>query len=149
MGFNGWIHRHGIRDIIIHESTDQHRFAEIARIQWITNRRVDHVLVEQMKAVVDNNRRVVCVAVKALQYLATEMIAVRSHNSNEGKFLNSFKLLAQFDASAAAYLESLELIHSRESRNNPVVNFLSLLNIRRLLTVVKTLIVERVIQSVN
>jgi len=107
------------------------------------------VLVEQMKAVVDNNRRVVCVAVKALQYLATEMIAVRSHNSNEGKFLNSFKLLAQFDASAAAYLESLELIHSRESRNNPVVNFLSLLNIRRLLTVVKTLIVERVIQSVN
>jgi len=140
-GFSGWIHGHGVRDIIAHESTDQRRFAEIAYVQWITNSRVDRVIAEHMKSVIDQNRRVVFVAIKALQYLATEMIAIRGHNSNEGKFMNLFKLLAQYDPSAAGYLESLESIRSRPTRNKPEVNFLSPLNIRRLLTVMKLLLV--------
>jgi Domain of unknown function (DUF4371) len=148
-GFNGWISRHGIRDIIAHETTDQHRFAETGYIQWITSKRIDRVIEEQTKSAVDQNRRVVCVVIKAIQYLATEMIAIRGHSANEGKLMNLFKLLAQYDANAAAYLESLEAIRARETRKKPAVNFLSPLNVRRLLTVMKTLLVERVIQLVN
>lgn len=143
-GLNGWIHGHGVRDIVAHESSDQHRFAEIAYVQWITNSRVDHALAEQMRSVIDQNRQVVFVAIKALQYLATEMMAVRGHNSNEGKFTNLFKLLAQYDPSAAGYLQSLESIRSRQVRKKPEINFLSPLNVRRLLTVMKTLLVERI-----
>ena len=65
----------------------------------ITNSRVDHAIADKMKSVIDHNRRVVRVAIKALQYLATEMIAIRGHHSNEGKFLNLFKLLAQYEPS--------------------------------------------------
>lgn len=148
-GFNGWISRHGVRDIVAHESTDQHRFADIAYVQWTTNRRVDRAIAEHTKSAIDQNRRVVCVVIKAVQYLATEMIAIRGHTANEGKLMNLFKLLAQYDTSAAAYLESLEIIRSRETKKKPAVNFLSPLNVRRLLAVMKTLLVERVIQLVN
>ena len=148
-GFSGWLNGHGIRDIVAHESSDQHRLADIAYVQWITNSRVDCAMAERMKSVTDQNRRVVCVAITALQYLATEMIAIRGHNSQEGKFLNLFQLLAQYDASAAAYLEALQSIRSRDTRKKPEVNFLSPLNVRRLLTVMKTLVVERVTQLLD
>jgi len=77
------------------------------------------------------------------------MIAIRGHNSDEGQFLNLFKLLAQYDASAAAYLQSLDTIRNRESRKKPEINFVSALNVRRLLTIMKTMVVERIVHLVS
>ena len=76
-----------------------HSKTRLAMPAMITNSRVDHAIADKMKSVIDHNRRVVRVAIKALQYLATEMIAIRGHHSNEGKFLNLFKLLAQYEPS--------------------------------------------------
>ena len=90
-GYSGWINGHGLRGIETHENHKKHKEAELARFQWIHNQRIDRKLSEQNTLLVNENRRVVVVAVKAIKYLAKEMMALRGHDSNSGKFLNLFK----------------------------------------------------------
>ena len=61
-----------------------------------------------------------------------EMIAMRGQTANEGKLMNLFKLLAQYDTRAAAYLEPLEIIRFREPKKKLAVNVLGPLTVRRL-----------------
>ena len=148
-GYQGWSSGHGIRGIERHEKSVEHRTSEIARLQWLSHQRIDKQLVKQHNSDIEQNRRVMVVIIKAVKYLSSEMIALRGHNSQGGKLIQLFKLLAEFEPSAAGYLEKLEAIRARETRTKPEVNFLSPLNTRRLLTTMKTLIVEKISESVQ
>ena len=148
-GYTGWIHGHGLRGITTHEIQKEHKEAELSRFQWLHNQRIDQQLSEQNTLLVEQNRRVVVVAVKAIKYLAKEMMALRGHESNSGKFLHLFSLLAEFDPSASAYLEKLSSIRNRETRKKPEVNFLSPINIRRLLKSMKVLVVKRIREAIE
>jgi len=86
-GYAGWIHGHGLRGITSHENQKEHKEAEMARFMWLHNQRIDGKLSEQNTVLVEQNRRVVLVAVKAAKYLAKEMMGLRGHESNSGKFL--------------------------------------------------------------
>ena len=124
-GYQGWLSGHGIRGIERHEKSVEHRTSEIARLQWLSHQRIDKQLVKQHNSDIEQNRRVMAVIIKAVKYLSSEMIAIRGHSSQGGKFLQLFKLLAEFEPSAAAYLEKLEAIRARDTRTKPEVNFLS------------------------
>lgn len=115
-GFNGWKQGHGQRGISSHETSELHRQSEIAYIHWTTNMRIDTIMVQRNQIVVEQNRRVVSVAIQSLQYLCSEMLAIRGHNSAEGKFINLFKLLSQYEPVAASYLELLNDIRSRDTK---------------------------------
>lgn len=147
-GYAGWIHGHGLRGITSHENQKEHKEAEKARFMWLHDQRIDGKLSEQNTVLVEQNRRVVLVAVKAAKYLAKEMMGLRGHESNSGKFLNLFRLLAEFEPSASAYLEKLSNIRTRDVRNRPSVNFLSPRNVRRLLNCMKELVVKRISDAV-
>ena len=112
IGFEGWIDGHGVRGIERHESSKQHRDAEVSRFLWLNKCRIDQTISNRKNEIVEQNRRVVYVEIKAIKYLATEMIALRGHDSEGGKFLNLFKLIAEFEPSATAYLQWLEDIRS-------------------------------------
>jgi hypothetical protein len=51
-------------------TTKKHKEAELARFQRIYNQRIDRNLSEQNTLLVDENRRAVVAAVKAIKYLA-------------------------------------------------------------------------------
>ena len=88
----------------------------------IHSQRIDQQLVNIHNTFVEQNRHVVYVIIKAVKYLATQMMAIRGHNNDDGALLNLFTLLADFDPTAAAYLKQLEEIRSRENRKKPEVN---------------------------
>lgn len=148
-GYSGWINGHGLRGIETHEGHKKHKHAELGRFRWIHNQRIDRKLSQQNTLLIEQNRRVAVVAVKAIKYLAKEMMALRGHDSNSGKFLNLFSLLAEFEPSATAYLEKLASRRSRETGRKPEVNIFSPRNIRRLVKTMKELIVDKISDTVG
>lgn len=82
-------------------------------MRWVSNMRIDKTFAQQRNAHIEQNRRVVFVEIKALKYLAKEMMAIHGASSGDGKFMNLFRLLAEFDQSAAMYLEKLNSIRTR------------------------------------
>jgi len=148
-GYFGWDSRHGPRDITNHECSETHAAAEIARMRWVSNIRIDKRFAQQRNTQIEQNRRVVYVEIKAIKYLAKEMMAYHGTSSGEGKFLNLFRLLAEFDQSAAVYLEKLNSIRTRQSRSKPEVNFLSPGNVRRLLSTMKKMVVEKIVEGLR
>lgn len=147
-GYHDWAH--ATRDIAIHECSRDHRDSEIARVTWIMKQsRLDDKFAHLTHLLVDRNRRVVYVSIKCLKYLASEMSAIRGHESHDGKFLHLFREFAEFDASAAAYLETLSGLQSREYSKKPEINLLSPLNIRRLLITMRDMVVNRIVANVR
>ena len=57
-----------------------HKTSEGNRLLFVMKRRIDHVAASLRNAVVDGNRRAAFVAVKALRWLSTEMVAIRGHS---------------------------------------------------------------------
>ena len=147
-GFTGWHSGHGARGIERHEVTQVHRQAEITRFQYHSNCRIDQILIDQNRIAIEQNRRVVYVALKVVKFLATEMTALLGHNSYEGKFLHLFREFAEFDSCAAGYLAHLDKIRNQETKKKPEVNLLSPLNVRRLLLTMKKLVVNHICDQV-
>ena len=146
-GYTDW--SHATRDIPAHESSAEHHAAEVARFMWSgSNPITDHMLREQ-QSMINRNRRVVYVSIKCLRYLSSEMEAIRGHDTYDGKFLHLFREFAEFEASAASYLEMLDGIRSHEYRSKPEVNLLSPLNCRRLLITMRDMIVKKVVADIN
>jgi hypothetical protein len=76
-------------------------------------------------------------------------MALRGHFAFDGKFVNLFKLLAEFDQSSALYLAKLDAIRKRDTKKKPELNFRSPGNVRRLLGVTKFVIVENIASDVR
>lgn len=104
---------------------------------WLYNKRTDSQISTHRTALIEGHRRAAAVAIKAIQWLAKEMVALRGHNSNQGKFLSLYTLLADFEPAAKVYLDQLCKIRSNTLRSKPDVNILSPRNVRRLLEVMK------------
>jgi hypothetical protein len=103
----------------------------------------------QRMALVESRRRAVAVEIKAVQWLSREMVALRGHDSMDGKFLSLYKLLADFDASAKAYLDYLDNTRRNTVRRKPAVNILSPRNVRRLLNVMKTTTLQCIVERMK
>ena len=147
-GYNNWHNLY--RDLSRHEACMAHRTAEDNRLGWLfSNIRVDLQVNEQRVAQIEMHRRAVAVEIKAIQWLATEMVAFRGHNSFDGKFLSLYTLLAEFDASAKAYLDRLDKIRAKPVHRKPPVNVLSPRNVRRLLTIMKQKTVALVVSNMK
>lgn len=149
LGYKGWESGHGLRGIERHEASTQHRQTELIRFQWVHENRVDQPLVFANKLIVEQNRRVMYIAVKTMKFLSTEMMAVLGHTNRDGKFLHLFREFSEFDTCASGYLRQLDAIRQRDVRNKPEVNFLSPLNCRRLLLTMKTLIVRQICSEIS
>ena len=81
-------------------------------MSWLFGKQIDGQQAHQRNAIVLERRNAIIAAIKALQWLAAEMMAVRSHDSDHGKFMSLYRLLAEFDPSAKAYLDKLQAIRS-------------------------------------
>lgn len=66
------------------------RYAQFCDIRILDS--LDEWLTSQNKTIVEQNRRVMYVAVKVMKYLASEMMAVRGHTSQDGNFLHLFRV---------------------------------------------------------
>lgn len=148
-GYNGYKSRHGARDIQNHEISPRHREAEVSRFQFLCKGRIDQQLTNNRNAVIEQNRRVLFVAIKAMKYLASEMMALRGHASAGGKYIRLFEEFADFDPCAAAYLKKLRSIREQDNRKKPEVNFLSPLNTRRLLQSMQALVIQKIVRNVS
>lgn len=148
-GYQGGSTGYGILGIERHEKLVEHRSSEIARLQCLGHQHINKQLVKQQNSDIEQNRRATAVIIKAVKYLSSEMVALRGHSSQRGKYLQLFKSLTGFEPSAAAYLEKLEAIWARDALTKPEVNFLSPINTRRLLTTMKTLINEKISDNVQ
>jgi hypothetical protein len=140
-GYNTW--SNAVRDVQLHESSEVHKTSESSRLLFVMKRRIDHVASRLRNAVVDSNRRAAYVAVKALRWLSTETVAIRGHNSHDGKFLSLYTLLAEFDPAARAYLDRLSSIRERSVSIKPEMNILSPRNVRRMLIVLRDLVISQ------
>jgi len=146
-GFNSWSNLN--RDVQLHDTCPQHRAAERARITWLYGRKIDSQLSVLRAATVDSNRKAAFTAIKALQWLATEMCAIRGNQTNEGKFISLYKLLAEYDPAARAYLDKLDKIRSSHGSQKPEVNILSPRNIRRLINIMQTMVVQQSVETMK
>ena len=75
------------------------------------------------------------------------MVAIRGHGSYDGKFLHLFREFAEFEPSAASYLEMLANSRNRQSRKKPEVNLLSPLNCRRWLITMRDMVVTKIVAA--
>ena len=146
-GYNTW--SNAARDVQLHESSEMHKTSESSRLLFVMKRRIDHVSSRLRNAVVDSNRRAAYVAVKALRWLSMEMVAIRGHNSYDGKFLSLYTLLAEFDPAARAYLDKLSSIRERGVCIKPELNILSPRNLRRMLTVMRDIVVSKIVTAMK
>lgn len=147
VGYNSW--SNAARDVQLHEVSSMHKTAESSRLMFVMQHRIDHINASLRNAVVDGNRRAAYVAVKALRWLSTEMLALRGHNSYDGKFLSLYSLLSDFDPAARAYLDRLGRIRSNTVHRKPDVNILSPCNVRRLLVVMRDMVVSKIVTAVQ
>jgi hypothetical protein len=138
-GYVDW--NHALRDIEVHENSSQHKKSEIGRLTWVGQKgRIDYLFSVQQNALVEQNRRVLAVAIDCIKYLSREMMALRGHNVSEGKFVGLFTLLSKYDTSANAYLK--KLAETKAKHQKPELNLLSPLNQRRLLLTMKKMVVN-------
>jgi hypothetical protein len=146
-GYTDWCH--ATRDITTHESSSQHHAAEMARFMWGQKLRIEDHMTTLQDTLTERSRRVVYVSIKCLKYLSSEMVAIRGHGSYDGKFLHLFSEFAEFEASAASYLEMLAGIRNRQYRNKPEVNLISPLNCRRLLITMRDMVVTKIVAAIE
>lgn len=146
-GYNSWSNLN--RDVQLHDSATQHRVAEGTRFSWLYGHEVDKQLSVQREATVFSNRMATITAVKALQWLATEMCAIRENKTNDGKFMSLYKLLAQYEPAARGYLDRLDRVRCSDGARKPDVNVLSPRNIRRLLNIMSTMVVKQSVEAMR
>jgi len=106
-------------------------------MSWLYGNKIDKQLSAQHEATVFSNRMATFKAIKALQWLATEMCTIRGNQANEGKFMSLYKLLAQYDPAARAYLDRQNRVRSSDGARKFDVNVLSPRNICRLLNIMQ------------
>ena len=146
-GYNTW--SNAIRDAQLYESRVVHKTPESNRLMFVMKRHIDHVAASMRNAVVEEYRRAGYVAVKALRWLSTQMVAIRGHNSYDGKFLSLYGLLAEFDQAARAYLDRLDSIRGRNVCTKPGVNILSPTNVRKILTVMRDMVIAKIVTTMK
>ncbi len=144
-GYNDW--SNGTRNIVRHESSAEHRMAEIAQIQWTSKRAVVHMIDVNRSIRVQDNRNVLECAVDCIRFLSREMIAIWGKTPSEGKFLSLFRLMAKRDAAAAAYLAKIE--KARLENKKMAHNLISPRNIQLLLTTMKQMVVQTIINQIS
>lgn len=144
-GYDGW--HNGKRDLVRHESSPEHRAAEITLIQWIKGKTVAQMTNKNHSCVVDDNRKVMECVIDCVKFLTAEMLACWGKDASEGKFIALFSLLAKRDASAAAYLKRIdqERLHGKKM----AVNFLSPSNVRNVLKAMKQLVVGKIVKCIE
>ena len=144
-GWNDW--RNGIRVIDQHESTKEHQASEIARFHWITGKSLRRLCFKPNNAVIGENRQVVSCVIDCVKYLSQEMMALRGHDSDSGKLLNLFRLLAKYHAPAAAYLQRND--QCREEGRKLLTNFMSPRNIMSLVMIIRQLIQRQIVAELQ
>lgn len=145
VGYQSW--HNGSRDVQRHETSAEHRTAEIAQITWQRGIRIDSTMSRNINILVEENRRVVDCAIDCVRFLATEMIAFRGKSSTEGKFLGMFRTMAKRDSSAAAYLMKID--NANMTHKKMPVNLISPGNIRIMLMTMKRMIVEKIVDRIK
>ena len=142
-GFNVWSNLS--RELTHHESCAAQKNAEVNHMTWIFGKTINSQLKVQRNAAVEMHRRAAATEIKAIRWLASEMVALRGHTNYDGKLLSLYTLLADFDTAAKSYLDRLENIRVKGVRSKRVskVNILSPRNVRRLLMIMQKKTVER------
>jgi len=143
----GWVQRL-VKLEQLHDTCPQHSAVEDARISWLCGRTLDTQLTAQ-RAAEESNRRATFSAIKALQWLTTEMCAIRGKQANDGKFMSLYKLLAEYDPAARTYLDIIEKICSGNGSRKPEVNVLSPINIRCMLNIMYTMVVQQSVEAMK
>lgn len=123
----------------LHDTCLQHPAAESTRVSWLYGHTIDRQLSAQRAATVESNRRATFTAIKALQWLATEMCAIRGHHT----------LLAEYEPAAQAYLDRLDKVRSSCATRKPDVNILSPRNIRHLLNIMFNMAVQQSVDAMK
>lgn len=144
-GFNDWVN--AIRDLKRHACSPEHRAAEIAQIQWLRGMTVGQISDRHRSVVVEDNRKVVECVIDCVRFLTSEMLAFWGNNSNDGKFIGLFRLLAKRDPSAAAYL--LKINEAHKAGKKMAVNLISPGNVSTVFKVMKSMVVEKIVKGIE
>ena len=139
-GWQNW--SSGSRDIDRHEMSKEHRASEIARLQWLAGRSLDHTIRKTNNLLTAENRNILSCVIDCVQYLAQEMMGFLGHDSRGGKLQNLFRLLAKYSPPAAAYIERIDRAHESDTKMS--MNFLSPSNVQLLLSVMRDCITQQI-----
>lgn len=93
--YRGWSKHLRERDIASHKKSKHHVCAEIARIQWISNKRIESSLAAEADQIVHHNREVFSKIVDYCQYVSEELLGFRNKKVMKGKCLNLFRVLGK------------------------------------------------------
>jgi hypothetical protein len=144
-GWSDW--GNGVRDIDRHETSKEHRAADICRFHWLTGKTVYQSICKSNSEFIQEMRNVVSCVIDCIKYLSQEMMALRGHNATGGKLHSLFRLLSKYNPAAAAYVERLG--HASGSGKRMAINFLSPLQTQRLLSVMKCSIVKQIASRIK
>jgi hypothetical protein len=106
-------------------------------------------LTAQQAATVESNRRATFAAIKALQWLATEMCLFVGTKQMMASSCLHTNFWPDNDPDARTYLDSIEKIRSGIGARKPEVNVLSPRNIRRLLNIMYTMVVQQSVEAMK
>lgn len=146
-GCRGWTEHRGERYIEQHEQSKQHLSSQVARIQWISQKRIDSSLAEESDQLVHHNREVLSVIIDCCRYLGEEMLAFRKKDVSEGKLVKLFSLIAKYNPDARVYLEKIEKIRNQKGKLGS--NFLSYRNVFDLINVMSNIVVSKIVNNIN
>jgi len=144
-GYDDWHNCN--RDVQRHESSVEHRNAEIAQLQWKTGSTIHQLLDKGRSLRVENNRKIMESIIDCIRFLSSEMTAFWGNTPHEGKFMALFRLIAKRDPNAAAYLMKLDKAH--DGQKKMAVNFVSFRNIHTTLMTMKQVIVEKIVHDIK
>lgn len=147
-GYRGWSKHLGERDIALHEKSKYHVSAEIARIQWMSNKRIDSSLAEQTDQIVLHNREVLFVIVDCCRYLYEEMLGFRNKNVIKGKLIGIFRVLGKYSPDARVYLEKI-IDKARLEKAKRRSNLLSYRNVYDLINAMNELVISKITNNIK
>src|SRR6218665_3046815 len=96
---------------------------------------------------VEDNRKVIECVIDCVRFLTSEMLACWGNNSNDGKFVGLFRLLAKRDPSAKAYLLNINEVH--KTAKKMAVNLISPGNGSTVFKVMKSMVVEKIVKGIE
>lgn len=146
-GYKGWQLGNAVRDIEIHESSNNHLTCQIAKIQWSSQRHINKKLSHAYNAEVEHRREVLSVVIDCCRYLSEEMLAFRKNKFIDGKLFKLFKLLSKYSPDARVHYEQIE--KSMQSKKKMAFNILSYRSIFDLVGVMSRIVKENIIQKVK
>ncbi|KAG8179010.1 hypothetical protein JTE90_014013 [Oedothorax gibbosus] len=146
-GHRCWQKGNALRDIEAHESSKNHIACQVTRLQWISGNVANASLKTMQDKQIQHHQEVLNVIIDCCRFLIEEMLAFRKNDVVEGKLPKLFQLLSKYNPDARVYYEKIK--KGRYNKKKLASNFLSYTNIFDLVSIMCTIVIKKIVVTVN